>query len=973
MEGNEQNPQYTFQAIKRTRSEEDIDSSRAKSPRNTDEGRSTPATLQDNLEIPANIDKIYQHSIIRKHFLKEIFRFCKLWNGVISGSFSLAVAMDTLNLERTTKLSNYPTWEPEDIDIYFIIPRESTQDMTMDGKNIFTIVNAFYTYFCVIKKYLHRIPNKTIFDSKPALCNGDSINTTYPNTCMVQSFIADRSIDVLDIQLIFYYYEDKISRYEQFENSVLNVYDYRMLQTYITVTTDDVIPSLRFVSNDVKNDILDKRLTIVYNPKENYNSCMKSIYRSIKYIDRDFNPDNLSEFLNTQKFRVDNSALRTYNHIKLTGVKYDWKRAESRQEIETLCRNNDLVPIDTQHNIWKRPPNLDYKIPGMLKIEIYENEDYTINYETIERIERKMFDIQIKWNKLTSKNYFDWYLLPPFVNKMDIQLLFFLKTTNEKNNALIKNIQNGISISELGSALSYTFFNPVVYENRVIVPNNNITDSALCKTTQTIKNIYIREALRHQQIKTSNESRLDNTTFLLLQDTNTIFENLNLPYTQIFAEQYDFHIQNYDGLATYDMFGIPNDFFDIYEFTLSEIDIQTAEDVLDYGGIAKLYFTKLNYEFKSILDNSPFKTEQTNRGFFHELPNWKKLAIILKLAHKNKVKQAFKIDNSILNKVFNTQGIPYIEIISACGMITIPHCSSNSDINIQLLCRFIQENGCKEYEEADKESFDAAFPPNQLNFSFVYPNQMNTITSNVRIILKNHFYSSDTNYTSEEFESNLKDFIGHLTHKNNIRIPTILESWEFMTNILPCFSIIELNSEEGKEYVKTLMSYTESNNPNINSESIDRIKGYMTRFFDELSINDNEHPNVKELVLFVTGSIALPKEFKYTLQMESNNYENLHLPVSHTCFNQIDLPWIPIHHYPDDFYDKFKEQFVKSIEIISNIDLDQPSNIDSMELQQESPQTTEHNQPPPPPDSPLEYMEGGNKTKQKKLRYNPII
>lgn len=250
---------------------------------------------------------------------------------------------------------------------------------------------------------------------------------------------------------------------------------------------------------------------------------------------------------------------------------------------------------------------------------------------------------------------------------------------------------------------------------------------------------------------------------------------------------------------------------------------------------------------------------------------------------------------------------------------------------------------------------------------------MNTITSNVRIILKNHFYSSDTNYTSEEFESNLKDFIGHLTHKNNIRIPTILESWEFMTNILPCFSIIELNSEEGKEYVKTLMSYTESNNPNINSESIDRIKGYMTRFFDELSINDNEHPNVKELVLFVTGSIALPKEFKYTLQMESNNYENLHLPVSHTCFNQIDLPWIPIHHYPDDFYDKFKEQFVKSIEIISNIDLNQPSNIDSMELQQESPQTTEHNQPPPPPDSPLEYMEGGNKTKQKKLRYNPII
>jgi len=976
MEDDEQNPQYTFQTInKRDRSEEDMDSSRAKSPRNTDEGRSTPATFQDdNLEIPANIDKIYQHSNIRKHFLKEIFRFCKLWDGVISGSFSLAVAMDTLNLERTTQLSSYPTWEPEDIDIYFIIPRESTQDMTMDGKNIFTIVNAFYTYFCVIKKYLHRVPNKTIFDSKSALCNGDSINTAYPNMCMVQSFIAERTIDALDIQLIFYYYEDKIPKYEQFENSVLNVYDYRMLQTYITVTTDDIIPSLRFVSNDVKNDILDKRLTIVYNPKENYNSCMKSIYRSIKYIDRGFKPDNLADFLNTQKFRIDNSALRTYSHIKINGVKYHWGTAASRQEIENMCRAADLVSIDTQQNIWKRHPNSNYTIPGLLKVEIYEDSHGEISYEIIERIERKMFDVQIKWKKLTSKDYFDWYLLPPFIDKMDTQLLFFLKTTSEKNTALNKDIKNSISISQLGSALSYTFFNPIVYENKVIV--QNITDSALCKTTQTIKNIYIREALRLQQIKTSNESRLDRTTFNLIKQTNTIFENLNLPYTRIFAEQYDFYIENFEGLATYDMFGIPNDFFDIYEFTLSEIDIQTAEDVLDYGGIAKLYFTKLNYEFKSILDNSPFKTEQTNGRVFHKLPKWKKLAIILKLAGKNKVKQAFKIDNSILNKVFNTEGIPYIDIISACGMITIPHCSSNSKINIQLLCRFIQETGCKEYEEADKQGFDATFPPNKLNFSFVYPNEMSNITSNVMTLIKNHFYSSDTNYTIEEFESNFKEFISHLTIKQNILSPPILESWEFMTSILPCFSIIQLNSEEGKEYVKTLMTYTESNNPDINLDSIDRIKRYMNRFFDELSINDNEHPNVKELVLFVTGSIALPNEFKYTLQMEPDNYQNLHLPVSHTCFNQIDLPWIPIHHYPDDFYDKFKEQFVKSIEIVSNIDLNQQTNISNMELQENNPllpQTPEHHPPPPPPNTPYNSMDGGHKTKQKKLRYNPII
>jgi len=195
-----------------------MDTSRAKSPRNTDEGRSTPATLQDNLEIPANLDKIYEQNVIRQTFLKDIFKFCKLWNGVISGSFSLAVTMDTLNLERSTTLSNYPTWEPEDIDIYFVIPKESTENMTMDGRNIFTIINAFYTYFCVIKKYLHKVPNKTIFDTKHGLCNGNSANTIYPDMCMVQSFIAERSVDILDIQLIFYYYEEKVSKYQQFEN-----------------------------------------------------------------------------------------------------------------------------------------------------------------------------------------------------------------------------------------------------------------------------------------------------------------------------------------------------------------------------------------------------------------------------------------------------------------------------------------------------------------------------------------------------------------------------------------------------------------------------------------------------------------------------------------------------------------------------------------------------------------------------------
>ena len=51
MEDNEQNPQYTFQTINKRERSDDMDSSRAKSPRNTDEGRSTPATLQTLIQV----------------------------------------------------------------------------------------------------------------------------------------------------------------------------------------------------------------------------------------------------------------------------------------------------------------------------------------------------------------------------------------------------------------------------------------------------------------------------------------------------------------------------------------------------------------------------------------------------------------------------------------------------------------------------------------------------------------------------------------------------------------------------------------------------------------------------------------------------------------------------------------------------------------------------------------------------------
>tara|TARA_B100000965_G_scaffold100601_1_gene82529 strand:+ start:10549 stop:13722 length:3174 start_codon:yes stop_codon:yes gene_type:complete len=1056
----EEDNSNVFQTIntKRERSglEEDMDSSRAKSPRNTPDGRApTPATIQeDNLDLHANLGKLFDYNSKRKIFLEEIFNFCKLWDGVICGSFALATAMDSLNMERRTNYSNLPTWEPGDIDIYFVIKKQRLNEMQINQRNIFTILNSFYTHFCVIRDYLHKIPKKSNFSTKQPLCNGTSIHDSYPNSCMIEAFSSKNYNTVLDVQLIFYYYDETILPYEQIEQSILNVYDYRMLQCYLSVHDLDDI-QIKFCSTDAKLDIENKTLIINYNKSEDYNSCMKSIERGIKYMDRGFFPKNITDFWNTQKYRMDGSALRTYNNIKSTGIRYDWKRIESREEIEDICRNNGLIRKNPgDNNLWTRAPHIDYKQPGLLEIDIYEeefdpnnNRPY-IEYSLIERVQRKPFDVQIKWDKLHQMEYWDWWIRPDIIAKMDQETVFFLKTSREKNKFLKTNVNRWIHLSELGSVLNYTLFNPTISDNKVIV--TDIDESALCKSNQIIKNVYVRESIEKQKSVIANESRLDKPTFKLIQDDNPTFQNLNLPYTQIFAEQYNQYIYNNDGMTLFDPNGIPTDFLQDYEFTLSQQDRNIAEDVLDYGGIAKLYFTKLNDEFRTISEPSynllsaDFKKPNPKAAYsyqFEFLPDYMKLVLILKLAEVNNVKQTFKLDNTIFNNVFNTKGIPYIEIISACGMITPPNCSYNSEINIKLLCRFIQETGCKEYEESDKESFDSVFPINQLNFSFpgnrpdmkinvtwgdgtnsvetfpsiyssttnlqlemprdsiqilewfrnrvkpgdnaIFPvavsefvlsdsDKLNNIPSNVIILLKNHFYSPDQQYTVEDFEDSLQRFVLNSNSTSDGKnIIHQLESWLLFLKLCPCFSIIQLNSEEGKEYIRKLMRYTDSNNPSIDDNTIDRMKEYMNRFFDELSIQDDVHPNIKDFVLFATGTIALPNDFKYTLQIESSDYNTLRLPTSHTCFNQIDLPWIPLYRYPDDFYDKFKEQFVKSLEIIRSVDSNQnnpDSNENNMDIDDHSDE-----QIPQTPDSPSDNMEGGEKLKQKILRYNHTI
>jgi len=1034
---------------KRDRSgSEEMDSSRAKSPRNTPRDRqSTPATIhEDNLELHANLDKVFNYNSQRKIFLEEIFNFCKLWNGVICGSFALATAMDTLNIERTTHYDGSAIWQPGDIDIYFIITKQKLNEIELNSRNIFSIVNSFYTHFCVIRNYLNKLPKKSNFSTKQPLCNGKSIDDVYPNTCMVQAFSSKNYHTILDVQLIFYHYDEAILPYEQIEKSILNVYDYRMLQCYLNVNDlDDII--IKFCSKAARLDIENQTLMINYNKNEDYNSCMKSIERGVKYMNRGFFPNNFTDFWNTQKYRIDDSALRTYNNIKSTGIRYDWERIESREAIENLCKNNGLTRKNPEDiNLWTRGPDIDYKKKGWLQVDIYEEEfesengEPFIEYSLLERVQRKSFDIQSKWDQLHQTEYWDWWIIPNMVTKMDQETLFFLKIFKEKNKYLKNNVNKWIHLSELGSVLNYTLFNPTISDNKVVV--TEIDESALCKSNQIIKNIYVRQSIEKQKTIISEHSRLDKPTFKLIQDDNPTFRDLNLPYTQIFAEQYNQYIYNGDGMTLFDSNGFPTDFFQNYEFTLSQRDADVAEDIIDYGGIAKLYFTKLNVEFRTILEKLPDLLREdkgTNRRF-ELLPNYMKLCVILRLAEVNQVKQTFKLDNTIFNNIFNTNGIPYVEIISACGMITPPHSSYNSKINIQLLCRFIQETGCKEYEEFDKESFDSLFPNNQLNFSFpgnrpdtkvkvtwddgtdsvesiptIYttatniqleiprdsiqvlglfqnkttPEQesrsavavselvlsdaeykLNNPLSNVIIILKNHFYSPDQKYTVEDFEKKIQHFILLInTTSNGGNIIKQLESWLLFLKLCPCFSIIELNTEEGKEYIRRLLHMNNPEYIDTDNNTINRMKEYMNRFFDELSIQDDVHPNVKDFVLFATGTIALPNNFKYTLQMESNDYNNLRLPTSHTCFNQIDIPWIPVYRYPDDFYDKFKEQFVKSLEIIRSVDANQ-NNPNSYNTDIDANSNEQIQQPS---DLHSDNMEGGEKIKPKILRYNHII
>ena len=572
-----------------------------------------------------------------------------------------------------------------------------------------------------------------------------------------------------------------------------------------------------------------------------------------------------------------------------------------------------------------------------------------------------------------------------------------------------------------------------------------------------------------------------------------------LSYLQIFAEQYDLamndkKVEFYDGPNLWPISFFEDDYYEgendedvkrvkrQYEFFLPENENIDSTDVIDHGGILKRFFTGLNndfkflvktsYENKILFDNkrevlikatypkgSPnniISRREVAEDYvgdvsppadrlrhFTEYPYEIMLLIILKFAKNHKAQQIIKLDDDLLNMIFNTVNIkiPYTKIISASGIVSHPNnIGSNNSINTQIICRLIQEMGCGEYEKHDLEGYNEMFSPNKLTFTkklgsfdnhLIFTPYLNAMSgdynfhprhhpsttnalrkqipksshANTVILLLNQFIETKE-YTLKQFEVRLINFFENIIriifwktaysdlNANPPRHPKFVHTEEysfFINEILnPSFDTIKINSVDGKEYIKSKIYLDTSNDDsvemqlqlrtvnnafqrmdpnhrsalaravNVNDDDLDlyvqntgltydneftnlyaeiqRIFPYrlnidvedinnitkknMIKYLDELSIDDKQHPNLEDFLLFVTNTNGFPQTIKYTLDPnQSSPVRNgvTRYPSSHTCWNELELPW-----YIDIFdtrysYEQFKELLDYSILNQSNI------------------------------------------------------
>ena len=170
----------------------------------------------------------------------------------------------------------------------------------------------------------------------------------------------------------------------------------------------------------------------------------------------------------------------------------------------------------------------------------------------------------------------------------------------------------------------------------------------------------------------------------------------------------------------------------------------------------------------------------------------------------------------------------------------------------------------------------------------------------------------------EAFENTFAEFVGDILdiyQQNEGYISSNSRSEEVFLNLLPFFKTVKANSAHGIKHILSVIKWKPPKNdkwPTYDEDSKKTVE-YMRRYIGELSTIENKKAvTVEDFLSFATGSSSLPAHMKFGFRFEgpSSSSGTLHLPNSHTCFNQIEVPYLT---GADDYYVAYKRKFDDSI------------------------------------------------------------
>ena len=121
---------------------------------------------------------------------------------------------------------------------------------------------------------------------------------------------------------------------------------------------------------------------------------------------------------------------------------------------------------------------------------------------------------------------------------------------------------------------------------------------------------------------------------------------------------------------------------------------------------------------------------------------------------------------------------------------------------------------------------------------------------------------------------------------------------------------ISINDDDLEHYIRNARFITETNEFQNLYNIVQRISPYrlpisreyiynitkrnMDQYLNDLSIDDEQRPNLEDFIQFVTNTNGLPDNIKYSLDPNSSSpvrQDVTRYPASHTCWNELELPW----------------------------------------------------------------------------------